>query len=60
VYATAFFRQSLVMGQGNALRRRLAWLGFADTYHRCRNMAEALVGLACALATNAPVSKADL
>ncbi|MBF8657630.1 hypothetical protein IRZ82_21640 [Pseudomonas putida] len=48
------------MGQGNALRQRLAWLGFADTYHRCRNMAEALVGLACALATNAPVSKADL
>lgn len=52
--------QILVMGQGNALRQRLAWLGFADTYHRCRNMAEALVGLACALATNAPVSKADL
>lgn len=52
--------QILVMGQGNARRQRLAWLGFADTYHRCRNKAEALVGLACALATNAPVSKADL
>lgn len=52
--------QTLVMGQGNALRQRLAWLGFADTYHRCRNMTEALVGLACALATNAPLSKADL
>lgn len=52
--------QILMMGQGNALRQRLAWLGFADTYHRCRNMAEALVGLACALATNSPVSKADL
>ena len=52
--------QILVIGQGNALRQRLAWLGFADTYHRCRNMTEALVGLACALATDAPVSKADL
>jgi hypothetical protein len=52
--------QSLVMGQGNALRQRLAWLGFADIYHRCRNMTEALVGLSCALATNAPVSKAEL
>lgn len=52
--------QILVMGQGNALRQRLAWLGFSDTYHRCRNMAEALVGLACALATNVPMSKADL
>lgn len=52
--------QILVMGQGSALRQRLAWLGFADTYHRCRNMVEALVGLACALATDAPISKADL
>lgn len=52
--------QILVMGQGNALRQRLAWLGFADTYHRCRNMTEALVGVACALATDAAVSKADL
>lgn len=52
--------QTLIMGQGSALRQRLAWLAFADIYHRCRNMGEALIGLACALATNAPVSKADL
>ncbi|MEE4342542.1 CHAT domain-containing protein [Pseudomonas alliivorans] len=52
--------QLLVIGQGSPLRRRLAWLGFADVYHRCRNMAEALVGLACAFATNAPINKADL
>ncbi|SDI08100.1 phage holin family protein [Variovorax sp. OV700] len=52
--------QVLLMGQGNGSRRRLAWLAFADVYHRCRNQVEALVGLACALATDAPVEKADL
>lgn len=52
--------QVLLMGQGNEARRRLAWLAFADVYHRCRNQTEALVGIACAMATNAPVGKADL
>lgn len=52
--------QVLLMGQKDEVRRRLAWLAFADVYHRCRNQTEALVGLACALATNAIVGKADL
>lgn len=52
--------QVLLMGQEDEVRRRLAWLAFADVYHRCRNQTEALVGLACALATDAPVGKADL
>ncbi|OQS24854.1 CHAT domain-containing protein [Chromobacterium violaceum] len=52
--------QVLQMGQGNKIRRRLAWVTYADIYHRCRNQVEALVGLSCALATDAPVEKADL
>ncbi|MFM0619779.1 CHAT domain-containing protein [Paraburkholderia nemoris] len=52
--------QILLMGQGNDVRQRLAWLAFADVYHRCRNYVEALVGLACALTTDVAVDKADL
>ncbi|NWD43718.1 CHAT domain-containing protein [Pseudomonas yamanorum] len=52
--------QLLLIGQGNAPRSRLAWLAFADIYHRCHNLSEALVGLACAMATDAPVEKSDL
>lgn len=52
--------QILLMGQVNNVRRRLAWLAFADVYHRCRDQVKALVGLSCALATDAPIEKADL
>ncbi|MGI2224979.1 CHAT domain-containing protein [Shewanella frigidimarina] len=52
--------QVLLMGQGNDTRLRLAWLTFADIYHRCNNKAEALAGLACALACDVAVEKADL
>jgi len=50
----------LLMGQGDKVRLRLAWLAFADVYHRCHNPVTALVGLACAMATKAPIKKADL
>jgi hypothetical protein len=33
---------------------RLAWFAFADIYHRVHNFIEALVGLACALASEVP------
>jgi len=52
--------QVLLMGQMNEVRRRLAWVTYADIYNRCRNQVEALIGLSCALATDAPVEKADL
>jgi hypothetical protein len=52
--------QALLIGQGDAGRARLAWHAFADTYHRCRNLTEALVGLVSAMATDAPVEKPDL
>ena len=52
--------QALLIGQGDSRRARLAWHAFADAYHRCRNLTEALVGLVSAMATDAPVSKSDL
>ncbi|WP_440215875.1 CHAT domain-containing protein [Chromobacterium piscinae] len=52
--------QILLMGQSSAYRRRLAWQAFGDVYHRCRNHVIALVGLACALAVDVAVEKADL
>lgn len=50
----------LLMGQPSAYRRRLAWQAFGDVYHRCRNHVVALIGLACALAVDVAVEKADL
>jgi hypothetical protein len=35
------------------VRCRLAWFGYGDIYHRGRNQLEALLGLACAMATGA-------
>jgi hypothetical protein len=52
--------QILLMGQSSLLRQRLAWGALADIYHRCRNHVVALVGAACALATDVAVPKADL
>lgn len=52
--------QILLMGQTSPLRQRLAWAALADVYHRCRNPVVALVGMACALATDIAVPKADL
>lgn len=52
--------QALLIGQEDARRARLAWHAFADIYQRCRNLTEALVGLVCAMATDAPVEKSDL
>ena len=58
--ARDFAEQILLMGQTSAYRRRLAWQAFGDVYHRCRNHVFALVGLACALAVDVAVEKADL
>jgi hypothetical protein len=58
--ARDFAEQILLMGQTSPLRQRLAWAAFADVYHRCRNHVVALVGIACALATDVAVPKADL
>lgn len=58
--ARDFAEQILLMGQTSSLRQRLAWTALADVYHRCRNHVVALVGMACALATDVAVPKADL
>lgn len=52
--------QILLMGQTSLLRQRLAWAAHADVYHRCRNHILALMGMACALANDVAVPKADL
>ena len=58
--ARDFAEQILMMGQTSLLRQRLAWGALADIHHRCRNHVVALVGAACALATDVAVPKADL
>lgn len=58
--ARDFAEQILLMGHTSLYRRRLAWQAFGDVYHRCRNYVVALIGLACALAVDVPVEKADL
>lgn len=58
--ARDFAEQILLLGQTTPLRRRLAWSAYADVYHRCHNYIVALVGLACALATDVAMSKADI
>lgn len=59
-HARNLAEQILAIGQDTEVRRRLAWFAFADVYQRCRNPIDALVGLACAFATDTPVEKADL
>lgn len=59
-HARDLAEQMLNLGQDSEMRRRLAWYGFADVYQRCRNPIDALVGLACAFATDTEVEKADL
>lgn len=59
-HARNLAEQILAIGQDTEVRRRLAWFGYADVYQRCRNPTDALIGLACAFATDAPVEKKDL
>lgn len=59
-HARNLAEQTLTIGQDTEVRHRLAWFAYADVYQRCRNPIDALVGLACAFATDAPVEKADL
>jgi hypothetical protein len=59
-HARNLCEQILLMGQESPLRKRLAWAAFADVYHRCRKPVEALIGVACAMATDSEVGAADL
>lgn len=59
-HARNLAEQILAIGQDTEVRRRLAWFAYADVYQRCRNPIDALVGLACAFATDTLVEKADL
>lgn len=59
-HARNLCEQMLIMGQDSPPRKRLAWAAYADVYHRCRKPIEALVGVACAMATESEVGAADL
>lgn len=59
-HARNMAEQILAIGQDTEVRHRLAWFAYADVYQRCRNPIDALVGLACAFATDTSVAKADL
>ncbi|AYH31571.1 CHAT domain-containing protein [Pectobacterium parmentieri] len=58
--ARNFAEQALLLGLANAERKRLAWLAYADIYQRCSDPLQALYGLACAFATNAPTTPPDM
>lgn len=58
--ARDYAEQILLMGQASPTRRRLAWSAYADVNHRCHNYIVALVGMACSLATDAVIPKADV
>lgn len=46
----------LTITRDDAIRRRLAWFGFADVYQRSRNAINALIGMGCALSCQASVT----
>jgi hypothetical protein len=58
--ARDFAEQILLMGQTSPLRQRLAWSAYADVHHRCHNYIVSLVGMACSLATDVAIPKADV
>lgn len=58
--ARDYAEQILLLGQTSVYRHRLAWQAVGDIYHRCRNPIVALVSLACALAVDVDVEKADV
>jgi hypothetical protein len=45
----------LHIAAGDPRRSRIAWYGFADTYHRLNNLTESLVAMACALSCEADI-----
>lgn len=53
--------EQILLVAGEEIRRqRLAWIAFADIYHRTRSPADALLGISCAMATAAPLPPEDL
>jgi hypothetical protein len=52
--------QALAITRGTAERRRLAWLAFADIYHRARNAIDSLIGMACVFAVDVSIDLEQL
>ena len=52
--------QALHLADANPTRRRLAWLAFADTYHRSHNTIESLIALACVFTAEKEITVEDM
>jgi len=52
--------QALQSAANTPVRKRLAWIAFADIYHRVRSFNEALLGLCCALSIDIPIDAEQL
>ncbi|HEK0727963.1 TPA: CHAT domain-containing protein [Proteus mirabilis] len=59
-HARNYAEQALLLGSENAERKRLAWLAYSDIYQRCNDPLQAIYSLACAFATNASTTPADM
>jgi hypothetical protein len=55
-----FAEQALSLTRNSPERRRLAWLAFADIYHRAHNVIESLIALSCTFAVETPVDVRQL
>lgn len=52
--------QALALTKDVPERRRLAWLAFADIYHRAHNAMDSLIGMACLFAVDVNISLEQL
>jgi hypothetical protein len=52
--------QTLAIAGTTPIRQRLAWLAFADIYHRSHNFLESLIALTCAFTVESEISIEDM
>jgi len=55
-----FAEQALHLADASPARRRLAWLAFADIYHRSHNTIESLIALACVFTAENEITVEDM
>ena len=55
-----FAEQALNLAESSPARRRLAWLAFADIYHRSHNTIESLIALACVFTAEKEITVEDM
>lgn len=52
--------QALALAENTLPRKRLAWLAFADIYHRSHNSMESLIALACVFTVEVEITVEDM